>query len=134
MVIMPSRIDNLPNACMEAMALGKTVMASTNASFEELLDDGVSGFLFENGDVDDLASAVSHVWHGADLEQVGRRAMRKIRELSPERILPKFESYIRRCCEKRHTLGAHEREDGMEMSPRGQLSANLICDAHTSRH
>ncbi len=50
--VMPSRIDNLPNACVEAMALGKTVIGTRGASFDQLIEDGVSGFLVdrENGD------------------------------------------------------------------------------------
>ncbi len=38
--VMPSRIDNLPNTCIEAMALGKVVIGTTGASFEQLIDNG----------------------------------------------------------------------------------------------
>jgi len=97
MVVIPSRIDNLPNVCMEAMALGKAVIASTNASFDELFEDGASGFLFENGNVDALASVIARVWNHVDRERIGHAARQKIKELSPEKTIPVFESYIARC-------------------------------------
>ncbi len=44
-VVLPSRFDNLPNACLEAMALSKPVIATEEASFDELIETGVSGEL-----------------------------------------------------------------------------------------
>ncbi len=45
LVVLPSLVDNLPNACLEAMGLGTAVIGTTGASFEELITDGVNGFL-----------------------------------------------------------------------------------------
>lgn len=44
-VVLPSLIDNLPNTCIEAMALGQIVIGTREASFEQLIDDSRSGFL-----------------------------------------------------------------------------------------
>jgi len=46
-VVLPSLIDNLPNTCLESMALGKIVIGTRGASFEQLIEDGISGFLAE---------------------------------------------------------------------------------------
>ena len=45
--LLPSRIDNLPNTCIEAMALGNVVIGTRGASFEQLIVDRVSGYLCE---------------------------------------------------------------------------------------
>jgi glycosyltransferase involved in cell wall biosynthesis len=57
-VLMPSRIDNLPNACIESLACGVPVIASNASSIEELVQDSVTGFLFENGNSAALRDAV----------------------------------------------------------------------------
>ena len=45
--LLPSRIDNLPNSCLEAMMLRKIVIGTRGASFEQLIDHGRNGFLCE---------------------------------------------------------------------------------------
>lgn len=53
--LMPSRMDNMPNTCIEAMALGKIVIGTDGASYEQLITDGVSGYLVEKDRPDQLA-------------------------------------------------------------------------------
>jgi glycosyltransferase involved in cell wall biosynthesis len=48
-VVTPSRVDNCPNTCLEAQALGKIVIGTRQSSLEELVDHGVTGFLAEPG-------------------------------------------------------------------------------------
>lgn len=57
-VVLPSRIDNLPNTCTESMALGKIVIGTERASFEQLIDDGVNGYLCNIADSDSLLSSI----------------------------------------------------------------------------
>lgn len=45
--VVPSRWDNLPYACLEAMASGLPVIASPNGGMKELVEDGVSGWIAE---------------------------------------------------------------------------------------
>lgn len=56
--LMPSRIDNMPNTCIEAMAMGKIVIGTRGASYEQLIEDGVSGYLIEVDNATELADAV----------------------------------------------------------------------------
>jgi len=58
LVVLPSRVDNYPQACLEAQALGKIVVASASSSLEELVEDGVTGFLAEPGSAESLAAAL----------------------------------------------------------------------------
>jgi glycosyltransferase involved in cell wall biosynthesis len=60
--VLPSRVENLPNACLEAMALGRPVLATAGVSFEELITDGVSGALVSQDDDAELARAMMDLW------------------------------------------------------------------------
>jgi PEP-CTERM/exosortase A-associated glycosyltransferase len=66
---------------LEAMAMGKLVVASDVGGLRELIRDGVTGFLFRAGDVVDLAETVQRVVTRKDvLTHVGEEATRYIRE------------------------------------------------------
>jgi glycosyltransferase involved in cell wall biosynthesis len=60
--VLPSRVENLPNACLEAMALGRPVIATAGVSFEELITDGVSGAIVPQDDDAELARAMIDLW------------------------------------------------------------------------
>jgi glycosyltransferase involved in cell wall biosynthesis len=53
-VVMPSRADNYPNACLETLALGVPVIGTRNSSLDEMIVDGVTGFLANNADAPSL--------------------------------------------------------------------------------
>lgn len=55
MAVVPSPDDNYPNTCMEAMAAGQVTIAARAGGMAEMIEDGVSGLLFEPGDAQDLA-------------------------------------------------------------------------------
>ena len=57
-VLMPSRVDNYPNACLEAQMLGIPVIGSRNSSLDEMIEDGKTGFLVENGNSKELTDAI----------------------------------------------------------------------------
>lgn len=57
-LVLPSFMEGLPVVLMEAMALGKPVVASRIAGVPELIDDGQSGLLFHPADWDGLQKAL----------------------------------------------------------------------------
>jgi glycosyltransferase involved in cell wall biosynthesis len=57
-VVCPSYREGLPLCVLEAMAHGKPVVASAVGGIPELVEDGVTGFLVEPGDVAGLRAAI----------------------------------------------------------------------------
>lgn len=53
----PAHAENFPLAVLEAMACGTAVVASNAGGIPDIIEDGVSGLLFENGDAGALATA-----------------------------------------------------------------------------
>jgi glycosyltransferase involved in cell wall biosynthesis len=58
LVVLPSRMDNYPNTCLEAQAFGKIVIGSKYSSLDEMIQDGTTGFLSEPGSPESLAAAI----------------------------------------------------------------------------
>jgi glycosyltransferase involved in cell wall biosynthesis len=73
-VLMPSRVDNYPNSCLEAQALGVPVVGSDGSSLEEMMTDGVTGFLARQGDRSSLADAIERLVRLSEPERAGLRA------------------------------------------------------------
>lgn len=57
-VVIPSRIENLSNASIESLALGKAIVASKNVSFEQVITEGESGFLANHSNPKELLVAI----------------------------------------------------------------------------
>lgn len=53
-VVVPSRFEGFGLSAAEALAMGKPVVASNVFGLKEVVSDGQSGLLFENGNSDDL--------------------------------------------------------------------------------
>jgi L-malate glycosyltransferase len=61
LVLLPSRIEGLSQALLEAMALGKPVIASAAAGNRDLITNGVNGILVDPLDPAAWAQAMEHV-------------------------------------------------------------------------
>ncbi len=94
-VVLPSHIDNFPNTCIEAMAAARVVVGTRGTSFEELIDDGVSGFLTEPGDSSDLREKIEKVLDldARSLDRIGQNARGKTTELSGDFPLLRLVSF-----------------------------------------
>ncbi|RLB60736.1 MAG: hypothetical protein DRH08_14955, partial [Deltaproteobacteria bacterium] len=95
-VVLPSLVDNLPNSLLEAMLHGKVVVGTRNASFDELITDGVNGILCEPGNPSSLEQAVERVLTlSPEIRRNMENAARaRIAELSPSKIIPRIVSYL----------------------------------------
>jgi glycosyltransferase involved in cell wall biosynthesis len=79
-IIVPSIVDNLPYVVIEAMALGKVVLASVQGGQREMIDHGVNGFLFDHtiaGDFDEKLQLVLSL-SNETLAALGRAAKEKV--------------------------------------------------------
>lgn len=57
-VVLPSLWENLANTCLEALDMGKPVVATLGCGFSEVLEEGRSGMLVPPGDVSALEGAM----------------------------------------------------------------------------
>lgn len=93
--VLPSRIDNLPNSCIETMAQGKIVIGTYGASFEQLIKNKRNGLLIQRDSVNALIKAVAYLMGlpEQERENMGRRAKQAVTRLSPENIYEQVISY-----------------------------------------
>lgn len=87
-LILPSVcFEGLPLVLPEAMLHGKPVICSRIGGLPEIVDDGVTGLLFEPGNADDLAEKVRYLWDRPHLcRKMGQAGREKaLREYSPKR-------------------------------------------------
>lgn len=91
-LILPSICpENQPGTILEAMAAGLPVIASRLGGCIELVDDGVTGRLFEPGHAASLASAMmSFVAHPDRLAPMGQAARRRVADFSFHRQVDKM--------------------------------------------
>ncbi|MEO7970579.1 MAG: glycosyltransferase family 4 protein, partial [bacterium] len=95
LVVLPSLIENLSNAAMEAMGLGKVVIGTTGTSFEELITEEATGFLVVPDNPEALAEKIISSWVHSRLEEIGRAARQRILECSPDKTVNTLLSYFR---------------------------------------
>lgn len=90
--LLPSRIDNLPNTCIEAMALGNVVIGTRGASFEQLIVDRVSGYLCERDNSKSYLEALNEALNMDTTSriQMVSKAKERVRLLSPDVIYKNY--------------------------------------------
>jgi glycosyltransferase involved in cell wall biosynthesis len=67
--VLPSYVEALPMALLEAMSYGLPVIASNVGAVPEVVDDGVEGFLIKPGDVEALADRMTQLSRSAALRE-----------------------------------------------------------------
>ncbi len=95
--LLPSETESFGLAALEAMAGHTPVISSNTGGLPEVNIDGVTGFLSNVGDVEDMAqNAIYLLSDEARLEKFKQQAYDSAHQFSIETILPKYESMYKR--------------------------------------
>ena len=88
-VVLPSRVDNFPNTCIEAMAHKRIVIGTKGTSFEQLIKDGISGFLCQKDNASDLLNKIGIVLQLSPQEKtiIEEQAYKRVQRLTPEIVV-----------------------------------------------
>jgi glycosyltransferase involved in cell wall biosynthesis len=96
-LVHPSHLEGLPNAICEALACGLPVLASRALDHPRLVQEGVSGELFDPHDADDIARVIGEFAASDDRRRrdmgIAARAYAE-RELSIPRLLDRYETLL----------------------------------------
>lgn len=74
-MVIPSRLDNLPNTGLEAQACGTPVIAFNTGGMRDIVEHKIDGYLAEPFETVDLANGISSTIHSSN--NMGREARRK---------------------------------------------------------
>ncbi|MHA1974477.1 MAG: glycosyltransferase family 4 protein [Candidatus Hodarchaeales archaeon] len=97
-IVLPSLYkEGLPNVLLEAMAMGKPVIASNVGGVAEVLKDGVNGYLVEAGKVKQLVKAILKIAEdGKKSRKMGKKGREiVVKEHNRQMQLKKFLDYFK---------------------------------------
>jgi glycosyltransferase involved in cell wall biosynthesis len=90
--------EGFPNVIAQAMAHGRPVVASRIGAIPEIVDDGVTGLLFEPGNAEELADKIDYLWNRPDLcRNMGEAGREKaLKEYSEEKFYDRLMAIYRK--------------------------------------
>jgi len=97
-VVAPSIVpDCCPTVVLEAMAVGRPVVAAASGGIVDLVDDGVTGLLVAAGDPVALSAALSKVVNDPEMAAaMGRAALVRVRSFTASAVVGRVESLYER--------------------------------------
>ncbi|MBL1407900.1 N-acetyl-alpha-D-glucosaminyl L-malate synthase BshA [Sphingobacterium faecale] len=99
--IMPSSSESFGLAALEAMACSVPVISSNTGGLPELNVNGVTGFLSDIGDVDDMAKNAIYILEDcARLGEFKKAAYARAKDFDIKQILPVYERYYQKAINK----------------------------------
>lgn len=99
LIVLPSICyEGFPSVLIEAMANQKPVICSRIGGLQEIVQDGVSGLLFEPGNAHDLTEKIRFLWDRPELcRQMGHQAQQKaLRQYSPQKYYEQLMSVYKK--------------------------------------
>jgi glycosyltransferase involved in cell wall biosynthesis len=84
-LLLPSRYEGMSLALLECMWCARPVLATKVGGAEEIIDDGLNGFLSDSCSITGIDESMERLWDSRDsLKTMGLRARKKIEESIPE--------------------------------------------------
>jgi glycogen(starch) synthase len=100
LVVLPSIWENFGTVCLEAMALGRPVVASDGTGFAEVIRTGVDGWLVPPGDASALAATMlALLADHSSLARAGEAAARRSEDFHADRTAASVEALYRRAAQ-----------------------------------
>jgi len=98
--LMPSESESFGLAALEAMACKVPVVATNVGGIPELIEDQISGFMSNVGDIEDMAKNALYILKDCDrLKSFKQAALARAKEFDLSLILPKYEAYYKEIIE-----------------------------------
>jgi len=95
--LLPSETESFGLAALEAMACGVPVISSNSGGLPEVNFDGISGYLSNVGNVDEMAANAIKILKDDDvLKQFKENALEVAKKFDIQNILPKYEALYQR--------------------------------------
>lgn len=86
--VFPSRFDNFPNACLEAMGAGRPIVATRSGGMEEMLAPADAGWLVAPGSHTELAQAICGMIENDEMRLgMARRARQRVLTAYGEEVI-----------------------------------------------
>ncbi|NVK63999.1 MAG: N-acetyl-alpha-D-glucosaminyl L-malate synthase BshA [Flavobacteriales bacterium] len=90
--VLPSETESFGLAALEAMAVGVPVISSNTGGIPEVNVHGVTGYLSDVGDVDDMAENTLKIFKDAEtLDKFRQNAQTRAREFDLDTVVKKYE-------------------------------------------
>jgi len=98
--ILPSETESFGLAALEAMAAGVPVISSNTGGIPEVNVQGVSGYLSNVGDIDEMSKNTIHVLDDSNLTTFKNNAKSQSEKFSLDLVLPKYEEIYSKLVDK----------------------------------
>ena len=98
--LMPSEKESFGLAALEAMACEVPVISTNAGGLPELCIQGVTGFMSNVGDVEDMTRKALFILDKNNLPAFKKNALKRAKEFDISNILPLYEAYYQKIMEK----------------------------------
>lgn len=89
--VFPSITEGLGSSILEAMQAKIPVLATTAGGIPDIIDHGVNGWLVRPNDPDELAEAISYLYHHPDIRlQLAQHAYNNLDRFSPKTLAKRY--------------------------------------------